>query len=260
MPLRMQSAAKYASSPRRSASFNPPTMSALGSRSTIVLVLRLQTRYGMRREPSCPMDACLNSYRLGSNDRMVGELFTLPLRVGVRATQLWLRATGEAVGMTVQLAVRVLDRGRDEAVGGPPPPSAPGQGVVRASDPAVPARRPALVLGEGAPSAPAATGVADAEHEPGHVSEEPELVEESSEPGAEDGAGAQVRVQQPWDGYERATAKEVIARLQTASPAELATVQLYERGHRGRQTVLAAVERQLRTANGSGSPTSERNR
>src|SRR5579859_3559671 len=171
MPLRMQSAAKYASSPRRSASFNPPPMSAFGSRSTIVLVLCLQTRYGMRREPSCPMDGCLNSYRLGSTERMVGELLTLPLRVGVRATQLWLRATGEAVGLTVQLAVRVLDRGRGEAVGGPPPPPASDQGVVRPSDPATPARRPALVVGEQAPHASPGVGVADAEPEPGHVSE-----------------------------------------------------------------------------------------
>jgi len=184
---------------------------------------------------------------MGSTDRMVGELFTLPLRVGVRATQLWLRATGEAVGLTVQLAVRVLDRGHRDVYTGRAPQPASGRGVVRATDPAVATRRPALVVSE-------------RDVEPRHVSEEPELIEERSEPGAEEGAGAEVRVREPWDGYDRATAKQVVARLGTASRAELAAVQLYERGRRGRHTILAAVERELRTANGSGSPTSERNR
>lgn len=197
---------------------------------------------------------------MGSTDRMVGELFTLPLRVGVRTTQLWLRATGEAVGLTVQLAVRVIDHGRRQTVEGSAPQPTFDQGVVHATDPAVPARRPALDPGEATPSSWSGAQVGDAEREPRHVSEQPELVEERSEPGAEDGVGAEVHIREPWDGYEQATAKEVIARLQTASRAELAAVQLYERGRRGRQTVLAAVERELRTANGSGSPTSERNR
>jgi len=96
--------------------------------------------------------------------------------------------------------------------------------------------------------------------EPVHVSEEPVLVEERAEPGAEEGAGAEVRIQEPWEGYEESTAKDVIARLGTATTAELAAVQLYESGHRGRQIILAAVERELRSSNGSGSPTSERNR
>jgi hypothetical protein len=98
--------------------------------------------------------------------------------------------------------------------------------------------------------------------EPAHVSAEPELVEELAEPGAEDGAGAEVHIREPWEGYPHMTAREVTARLSGASAAELAAVELYERSNRGRQTILAAVARQLRGlqnapqvsgANGSGS-------
>jgi hypothetical protein len=91
---------------------------------------------------------------------------------------------------------------------------------------------------------------APVEPEPTHVSEEPELVEEFAEPGAEDGAGAEVTVSEPWTGYRRMTAHEVVDRLSGATPAELAAVHLYERAHRGRETVLTAVERQLQQATG----------
>jgi hypothetical protein len=89
------------------------------------------------------------------------------------------------------------------------------------------------------------------EPEPVHVSEEPELVEEFAEPGAEDGAGATITVAEPWNGYEQMSAKDVIARARRANPAVLAAVRLYEARHRSRQTVLAAVDRQLRLGNGS---------
>jgi hypothetical protein len=87
---------------------------------------------------------------------------------------------------------------------------------------------------------------APATREPEHVSEEAVLVEESAEAGAEDGAGANVHIAEPWEGYARMGAREVIARLEGASPAELAAVQLYESAGRNRQTVKAAVERRLR--------------
>jgi hypothetical protein len=40
-------------------------------------------------------------------------------------------------------------------------------------------------------------------------------------------------------------ARDIVARLSAASTAELAAVQLYESSHRKRQTVLAAVKREL---------------
>lgn len=90
------------------------------------------------------------------------------------------------------------------------------------------------------------------------MSEEPELVEELAEPGAEEGAGAEVHVQPPWDEYEAMNAKQVISRLASASPAELAGVELYEGTHRRRQTILNAVERELRHTSGRGSHTQKR--
>lgn len=80
---------------------------------------------------------------------------------------------------------------------------------------------------------------------PDHVSEEPVLVREEAEPGAEDGAGASIRVDEPWDGYRRMAARDIVTRLAASSPAELAGVQLYESTHRKRQTVLAAVAREF---------------
>jgi hypothetical protein len=88
--------------------------------------------------------------------------------------------------------------------------------------------------------------------EPAHVSEEPELVREEAEPGAEEGAGASVTIKPPWDGYRRMGAREVIARLEGANAAELAAVQLFESSTRSRQTVLEAVTRRLKAADGRG--------
>jgi hypothetical protein len=84
------------------------------------------------------------------------------------------------------------------------------------------------------------------------VSAEPELVREEAATGAEEGAGATVTVREPWDGYARMTAREVIARLADATSAELAAVALYESGNRSRQTVLEAVQRHMRAADGGG--------
>jgi hypothetical protein len=83
------------------------------------------------------------------------------------------------------------------------------------------------------------------------VDDEPELVAEFSEPGAEDGAGAEVSIDEPWDGYSSMNAEAVTARIGEASPAELAVIELYEQAHRKRQTVLAAAKTQLSKSPGS---------
>lgn len=83
------------------------------------------------------------------------------------------------------------------------------------------------------------------------MTEEPVLVAESAEPGAEEGAGARITVIEPWTGYRRMNARDVIDRVRTASVAELAALRLYEARHRARRTVLAAVDRQLKLAAGS---------
>jgi hypothetical protein len=79
------------------------------------------------------------------------------------------------------------------------------------------------------------------------VSEEPELVEEFAEPGAEGGAGPELHIREPWKGYREMSAREITARLAEMPAAELAAIELYETSHRGRQTILDAVARQLRS-------------
>ena len=81
--------------------------------------------------------------------------------------------------------------------------------------------------------------------EPAHVSEEATFVESFAEPGAEDGAGAEITVEEPWDGYAGMKAPEVIARASGASEVELAAAQLYERAHRKRASVLSELDRAL---------------
>ena len=191
---------------------------------------------------------------------MAGELITLPVRIGLGATRLWLRATAEAVAVAGGATGKLIDvvvsrrsvRGVDPRSLTPPPTPLPPptpprerrerQAMVAPRPPASP------------PSPPRAPEAAQASEmfEPAHVSEEPVLIEEFAEPGAEGGAGAELHVEQPWSGYDQMNAKDVIARMADATAAELAAVQLYESGHRSRQTILTAVARELQSANGSG--------
>ena len=80
----------------------------------------------------------------------------------------------------------------------------------------------------------------------GHVEEEAEVVAESADTGAEDGAGAALRVEPPWEGYGKLKAADVVDRLATASDEEIAVAQLYEGMNKKRKKVLAAAERELK--------------
>jgi hypothetical protein len=81
---------------------------------------------------------------------------------------------------------------------------------------------------------------------PDHVDEEVVLVAEVAEEGAEDGAGPELHIDEPWEGYDRMAAVEVCDRL-TAATAELAAaVELYESTRRSRRSVLEAAGRALR--------------
>ena len=198
---------------------------------------------------------------------MDGGIITLPLRAGFGGARLLLRTAATATGCAAKLgskatvaATRTAARVSDTVTWGRPAPSfeppaesaAPVVSDLRAApepsvngdltEPRVPDIAPPP---EPEPPPPA---------EPVHVSEEPELVQEVAEPGAEDGAGAAVTVREPWPGYSRMTAKQVIERLADATPAELAAVQLYESINRDRQTVRAAAERNLKSKTGRGSP------
>ncbi len=77
------------------------------------------------------------------------------------------------------------------------------------------------------------------------VDDEPVRVAESAERGAEDGAGAEVRVDPPWDGYDAMTAADIRDHLVAADAALAAAVALYEGAGRGRVSVVRAAERRL---------------
>jgi outer membrane biosynthesis protein TonB len=83
------------------------------------------------------------------------------------------------------------------------------------------------------------------EPEPSHVDSDVELVAESADAGAEDAAGAAVRVDPPWAGYGKLKAADVIDRLAAEDTAALSVVLLYERSHRARRSVIEATEREL---------------
>ena len=201
---------------------------------------------------------------------MLHETITLPLRVGVCATRLGVRVTaraaGVAFGITRRLIAGSLPPGsHGTAASARESSSTFGLGVVIASSPphpqAAPAAAPAptRVAPEAIPTAPSATQAAPAPEAPAapeippvHVSEGLQFVEAFAEPGAEEGAGAEVHVKEPWIGYAQMTANDVIVRLADAGPEELATVALYEDVHRRRKTVLAQARRQLRSAYTSG--------
>jgi hypothetical protein len=185
-------------------------------------------------------------------DPKVRALIALPLQIGKGAAGLGLRVAGQAAGAGMRALGRLVS----------PANRGPGSGAVQDEEVSGAAR---VDVADAAPEtppapppaaeAPAAEPADTAEPElgvptaaPAHVSEEPELVASYAEPGAEDGPGASVHVVEPWKGYGHMTADDVVARLAAASREELVAVELYERLHRGRRTVLTAAARQLRRA------------
>jgi hypothetical protein len=181
---------------------------------------------------------------------MVGEIVRLPLRAFVRAASLAVRGTEEMATLALR-AVGVASRSdhssepprqaRERAKPATPRTGARATPVRRTTEPCVAQREPTH-----APSQPP-------EPEPVHVSEEPALVEEFAEAGAEEGAGAQVTVDEPWKGYRRMTAQDVLDRIERASQAELAAIALYETANRHRRAILSEVERQLASGDAGGS-------
>ena len=126
---------------------------------------------------------------------MLGSLLTRQYRVATRGIEITLQTAQQAFDIAGLIAGAVAER-----LGlrhGPDEPDVFSGEVVPEPDPR-------------ADAAPAPTP------EPLHVSTEPELVEEVAEPGAED-AGAQIRVREPWPGYRSLKARDVVARLASAT-------------------------------------------
>ena len=123
----------------------------------------------------------------------------------------------------------------------------PEEAAVVVEEPPVVVEEPPVVVEEPeAPLVPDAPPPVPDALIPDHVDADAVLVAEAAEEGAEEGAGAELHVEAPWEGYDHMTAGEIRDRLVAASPAEAAAVELYEGTHRNRRTVLDAAERALR--------------
>jgi hypothetical protein len=191
------------------------------------------------------------------------SLATLPLRVALRAADLALEASWS-------VASRLLRAGGADAdvpLADEPPPRATEQPTTRR--PVTNVRPDAAGRRRGTGSRDAGRGARGTatrpvpgppprpapkrRRPPAHVSEEPVVVAQTADLGAQDGAGAEVSVAEPWSGYRRMNAGEVVARLSSAPAPEVAVVQLYEQAHRRRTSVLEAAERRLRLLSGPAS-------
>ena len=176
---------------------------------------------------------------------MLGAVVTLPLRIGLQAARL---ATRPAVALVRHL---VGDEPQDAPAPEPPrratPPVRPRRPVRwDAPEPAAPPPPPPVV--EADPGPVVEEPVVEAVVVEEHVSAEPELVADSADPDATETPGPEITVDEPWPGYRRAKAAEVIAAVPGLSREELVVAQLFESGHRRRRTVLEAIERQLKVS------------
>jgi outer membrane biosynthesis protein TonB len=208
----------------------------------------------------------------------VSSLISLPLRLGIRTARASLQATRDLAELglaTLEIVGRALGEepteGREPAEAAPQPPEPEPPGPHATPEPPLapepPATAPTPPVGlpvepvppPAPPPPPAAAeppmtapdptestsidiGLEPEEHSP----DERELVEEFADPGAEDGAGASLRVAPPFQGYEVLRAPEVIAHLGSADLAELGETELYERTHRARRSVLEAIEQEIK--------------
>ncbi len=191
---------------------------------------------------------------------MIRQLITLPLRSTRRGAELLIDGASRALSLAWELTGRSegepsgapagqRDTPREPAAreasassqnGSAQPPYPAGQSGATEAPPR-PTARP--VDPPDPPDPPAS--LEPSEPESLHIDDEPELVAETADPGAADGAGAELRIDEPWPGYRQLNADEIIARLPAASAAELAVMELYEATHKRRRTVLSALQRQL---------------
>jgi hypothetical protein len=154
------------------------------------------------------------------------------LTLGLRATEL---AVGGALE-GVRFVRRILEPERDrEAVSISPMPDVAPETVAEPEVEVAPGPPPP---GEPPPPPPSPEARA--------VDEQAEMVAEFAEPGAEEGAGAEVEIREPWEGYDRMTVAEIERGLADASVETLAAVELYELSRKNRRGVMRAAERRLR--------------
>jgi hypothetical protein len=179
--------------------------------------------------------------------RAVGGAARLPFTVAARSTKLAFDTAEAAYGL-----VRGGAGEHDSREPAPPPATSTPTPTPTREAIVEPEAEPAPAEPEPLPQAP----VIDYDAEPmtpigqaevaKTIDDEDELVAEFADPGAEDGPGPTIEVEPPWDGYGVMHADDVAARIAAADEAELFVLELYERAHKNRRTVIEAAEGRLR--------------
>jgi len=159
-----------------------------------------------------------------------------PVRLSLRVWELGLSSAASAARMGLEL----LDQEHSAST------TTPGPVDVQPPAPAEPPPGPPAAEPPPAPPSPDSPAAVPDELIPDHVDEEVVLVAEVAEQGAEDGAGPELRIDEPWDGYDGMTAVEVRDRLSAGTAELAAAVELYESTRKGRRSVLDAAQRALR--------------
>jgi hypothetical protein len=178
--------------------------------------------------------------------RLPGPTFIVrePARLSLR---IWERGLSGALTV-VRIAQELIDSEEEGKRQAREPERRPqrGNGGPPVAERPRPASRPKSAARRRTTSAPAPKAAAPAPPpEPAHLDEEPELVAEVAEAGAEEGAGAELHVNEPWDGYDAMTAPEVSRRIEREGEAAAAAVKLYETAGRNRRSILEAADRAL---------------
>jgi hypothetical protein len=168
-----------------------------------------------------------------------------PVRLTLRVWELGLSTAADAARLGLEL---IDPGGRDSDFAGYRAPSHPGfPGNGGAPQPTRAPTEPPVVVEDVPPArADDAPPAVPDELIPDHVDEEVVLVAETAEEGAEGGAGPELHIDPPWDGYDEMTAADVRDRLAAATPTEAAAVELYESTHKSRRTVIDAAARALK--------------
>ena len=191
---------------------------------------------------------------------MFPKVVSVPLRIGLSATRTTLTLSAKlavyVAGEVVHVAQSQFGSSPTQTSTRPAPaparpaparPAAPTPSNGASAAPA-PASPPAPLNGEvvspieAYPDTPLTREEADAKT----IDDTDEVVAEFAEAGAEDGAGAQIAFDEPWEGYDSANVEAVTAHLASADAAELAVVELYEQTHKARKTVLDAAAKRLK--------------
>jgi hypothetical protein len=170
-------------------------------------------------------------------------LVRAPVRIGLKVAEVGLSTSAEVARIAMELLNP--DRGRSRDFSQYRAPEYPDQAVGNGAAPA--ATDPPPSIPDPPPSIRDAPPSIPDELIPDHVDEETVLVAESAEAGAEDGAGAELTIEAPWDGYDQMTAADIRDRLSAATAVEAAAVELYETAGKNRRTVIDAAARALRS-------------